>query len=273
MNEPTTADLQAVEADMTEDAVSTAEAAETVDTTNSSKQVVISVVNPTVEEMTKLLEQVKVNHDFNVVVKPVNFNFKKSTDKDTGIETVRNTVQLPIPYPSVEGIIEILSAEDLDAEGKPTGTNKQLDLLIDAIEGIVNTQVRDLLYEDTNLSAANFPLDKITWQFISLIPKAQRRGGGIPKEIWEEFVKDYVTVMPEATGKTIDQVTAAARILANKLALVKTNKPVLELIVSQLAIYVETSELVEEFQECVAFLLTKAETFLNVKPEELLANL
>ena len=124
--------------DTAQEAVEIVKATENGEGTSSPGPIVISVTNPTTEEMEVLLKDIKVNHDFNVVVKPVNFNFKKSKDKDTGIETVRNTVLLPIPYPSVEGIIEILGAEDLDAEGKPTGANKQLELLIDAMEGLVN---------------------------------------------------------------------------------------------------------------------------------------
>ena len=80
-------------------------------------------------------------------------------------------------------------------------------------------------------------------------------------------------MLPALTGKTVEQVTNAAKILQNKLAQVKTNEPVLQLLVEQLAIYAENSPNIEEYQECVAFLLNKADTFLNLSPEELLSNL
>jgi hypothetical protein len=233
-----------------------------VETTGETKSQTISVINPTPEEMKTLTENIKVNYNFKVNVRPTQFNFKKSKDKETGIETVREAVVLAVPYPSVEGIVAILE------EG-----GKGLELLQDAIETVINSQARDLLYEDYSLTAATFPVDKCSWDFISKIPKAQRRGGGIPKEIWEAFGQDYVEVMPDATGKTVEQITNAAKILVNKLASVKTNEPVLNLLVEQLAVYAGASPNVEEFEECIAFLLNKADTFLNVKDEELLANL
>jgi len=227
-----------------------------------SKQHIIEVQNPTAEEMTGICETINVNYDFSVVTKPVNFNFKKSTDKVTGIETIRNSVQLAMPYPSIEGIVHILE------EG-----GKGLELLQEAVENVVNSAARELLYEDVTLNAATFPVEKLSWEFIANLPKAQRRGGGIPKETWEGFAQDYVEVMPELTGKTIEQVANAAKILASKLTQVRTNEPVLQLLVAQLALYAENSPNVEEYQECVAFLLQKADTFLNISEEELLANL
>lgn len=225
-------------------------------------QRIIEVNNPTAEEMAGITEQILVNHDFDVVVKPTNFNFKKSKDKSTGIETVRGSVQLAMPYPSVEGIISILEKG-----------GKGLELLLEAMETVVNSAARELLYDDEKLNAATFPVDKVSWEFIANIPKVARRGGGIPKEVWEGFAQDYVEVMPELTGKTIEQVANAAKILAAKLSAVRTNKPVLELLVSQIAIYIENTPNAEEYQDCVAFLLNKADTFLNVSPEELLSAL
>lgn len=222
----------------------------------------ISVPNPTKEEMAALLEHITVNYDSKVDIKPVQFNFKKTKDKDTGIETIRQAVQIPIPYPSVEGIVDILETGGL-----------QLELLFEAIYKVVNDASRDFLYDDITLSAATFPLELVTWDAISKQPKAQRRGGGIAKEVWEAFAEDYVSIMPTITGKTVEQIANAAKILMGKLAQVKTNEPVLKLLVGQLAIYADSSPNVQEYQECVEFLLTKADTFLNVTDEQLLANL
>jgi len=240
--------------------------AESITTTQVTEdgvtQHVITAPNPTKEEMEAILADVKVNYDASVDTKPVQFNFKKSTDKDTKIETVRSAVQLAMPYPSIEGIVGILE----------TG-GKQLELLQEAIEKVINDAARELLYEDVTLTAATFPVDKVSWDAISKQPKAQRRGGGIAKETWEGFAQDYIDVMPAVTGKTIEQIANAAKILMGKLAQVKTNEPVLQLLVGQLAVYADNSPNTPEFQECIEFLLNKAETFLNVSDEELLANL
>lgn len=234
----------------------------TAETPTAPKRKVIEVQNPTSEEMKALCKDIEVNYDFNVNVKDTMFNFKKSKDKDTGIEMERKPVALAVPYVSVEGIVAILEAG-----------GKGLELLQDAMETVVNAQARELLYEDTTLTAATFPVEKLAWEFIANIPKVQRKGGGIPKEVWEAFTNDYVDVMPEATGKSIEQVANMAKILGNKLSAVRTNKPVIELCVEQLAIYADKAENIEEFQDCVEFLLNKADTLLNISEEELLANL
>ena len=232
------------------------------ETAASTGPVTIPATNPTTEEMAALCENIKVNHNFKVDVKPVKFNFKRQKDKDTGLETIREAVELAIAFPSIEGIIAILEAG-----------GKQLELLQDSVEGVITSVARDIIAEDLGINASNFPIDKLTWEAIANMPKAQRRGGGIPKEVWEGFAQDYVEVMPTATGKSVEQITNAAKILQGKLTAVRTNEPVLELLIEQLAIYADNSPNVEEYKECVEFLLNKAETFLNVSPEELLANL
>ena len=226
------------------------------------KVVKIHADNPSPEEMKALIESIKVNYDFNVNVKPVQFKFKKSKDKETGIETVREAVELAIPFPSVEGIIAILEAG-----------GKQLELLMDAVESVVTSVARDIISEDVTINAENFPVEKLSWEAIANMPKATRRGGGIPKETWEAFERDYIEVMPGATGKTLEQVTKAAALLKNKFNACKTNLDVLNLLVDQLAIYAENSPNAEEFGDVIAFLLQKADNLLNTQPEELLAAL
>ena len=232
--------------------------------TKVTEPTVIVAVNPTKEEMVALRDSISSSYNFNVDVKPVKFNFKKTKDKDTGIVTDRQALELAIPYPSMEGILAILEVDD---------GGKQLELLMDAMADVINSVAREILFDDTKINAATFPVDKLSWEAIANMPKSQRRGGGIPKETWEEFAKNYLEVMPAITGKTVEQIANMAKILANKLAAVKTNIPVLELVVEQLTVYAENSPEVEEYAECVEFLAKKADTLLNINPEDLLTNL
>lgn len=227
-------------------------------------QRIIEADNPSPEDMKGLVQHINVNYDYKIDTKAVEFKFKKSVDKTTGIETIRTPVELAIPYPSVEGIVAILEAG-----------GKELELLMESMQGVVNASARDILYDDTKgaLNATNFPIDKLSWKYIANIPKVQRRGGGIPKETWDKFAVDYCEVMPGATNKSIEQVANAAKILVGKLQAVRTNEPVLNLLVEMLAVYAEKSPNIEDFAECVNFLTDKAEQFLNVSDEELLANL
>jgi len=231
------------------------------DTAGDVKSIVIKAENPSEDEMKAICAAIAAKYPAHVELKSVQYNFKKSKDKDTGIETVREALQLAVPYPSVAGIIDILEKG-----------GKQLELLQDAMKAVVDAQVRELINDDTTLNAATLPMDKLMWEYIANLPKAQR-GGGIPKETWEAFGKDYCEVMPAVTGKTLEQVANAAKILVGKLNAVKTNEPVLNLLLNQLAIYMDKSPNAEEYQACVQFLLEKADSYLNVSEEELLAKL
>jgi len=239
------------------DAANTAAAAETKVTT-------IPAVNPTKEEIETLKTSIAANYNSAVNVKEVTFTFKTQTDKDTKLKTKRESLVLTLPYPSVEGVIAIME------EG---GT--QMELLMEAIESIVNVQARALIGDDDKyeLNAANFPVEKLSWEAIANMPKAQRRGGGIPKETWEEFAADYLDVMPEATGKTVEQIANMVKILVNKLNNVKTSKPILEMVKVQLAVYADATTSLEDYAECLEFLLKKADACLNISAEEILSAL
>jgi len=212
--------------------------------------------------VTTPVARVQANFDNKVDVQEVNFSFRKVVDEKTGTEDKRPTITLPILKPSVEGLVAILEAG-----------GKGLELLLEAAADVVVARARDIINENSDITADNFPYDKLTWEAIALLPKAERRGGGIPKETWEEFNKDYIAIMPSLTGKAVDKVENAARNFANKFAAVKTNKKVLGLLVDQLGIYLEGAPKAEEFLECITFLTDKANKLMNMSEEDLLANL
>lgn len=222
---------------------------------------VVPANNVSKEDMKIISEAIQEDMGVNITVSTANFTFKKAKDKE-GVETMREALDIPVPYPSVEGIIDILDA------GKGLG----YDLLFQAVEAIVKAEAREIIHSDITLGAENFPYEKLSWAVIAAKPKAQR-GGGIAKEVWELFVKDYTTVMIEHSGKSVDQVNNAATLFKGKLSNVRTNKPALKLLVNQLTIYADKTNALESMEEVVTFLLEKAETYLNVTDAELLASL
>lgn len=205
---------------------------------------------------------VQANFDNKVDTKEYKFHFKTVKDKDSGIETKRPTIELKLPIPSVEGIIAILEAG-----------GKELELLQSAVENIVVSQARSILNDNDNMTGDNFPVDQCLWNFIANMPEAEKRGRGIPKELWEEFAQDYIEVMPSVTGKTSDQVALAAKLFLNKFQQVKTNKPVIQKLREQLAIYANNSKQAENYADCIKFLDEKAENLLQADEAALLANL
>lgn len=202
--------------------------------------------------------EVQANFDNKVDTKNVKFHFKKDQ-----LGNKRDTVELDkLPVPSVEGIVEILQAG-----------GKQLELLLSAVAEVVIAQARSILNDNETMTAATFPLEQLSWEAIASMPEAEKRGRGIPKELWEQFANDYITVMPALTGKTAEQVGNAAKLFINKFQAVKTNKQVLGYLQEQLAIYISNSSNAEEFADCVKFLNDKAETLLAADDSALLNNL
>lgn len=205
---------------------------------------------------------VQANFDNTIDKVAVKFNFRKVKDEATGLETKRPSVELELPLLSVEGIIQAFQAG-----------GKQLELIVEAVRDVQISRARELVNEKEDVTADNFPYAELGWEKIANLPKAERRGGGIPKETWEEFAKDYIAVMPSATGKSIEQVTNASKILLNKFQAIKTNKIVLAMLKDQIGIYANTSPNAEQYSECINFLVEKAETFLSLDDAALLANL
>lgn len=207
-------------------------------------------------------QNIQANFDNTVDVKEYKFHFKTVKDKESGIETKRPTIEIKLPIPSVEGIIAILEAG-----------GKQLELLQSAVSDIVVAQARSLLSDNENMTADNFPYAQCTWEFVANMPEAEKRGRGIPKEVWEEFAADYIEVMPSITGKTSEQVALAAKLFLNRFQQVKTNKPVIGKLREQLAIYANNSKQAENFADCIKFLDDKANDLLEADETALLANL
>ena len=227
-------------------------------------------VELTAEQKEAKIKEIKANFNNEVDVKETSFFFRKVKnevkDPATGavsvVETKRPTVVLPIPVPSVEGIMSILA----------TG-GKQLDLLLEAVASVVIEQAREIVNEKEDVNADNFPFDRMGWDFIANLPKAERRGGGISKELWDDFEKDYQEIMPALTGKKQDAVNNAARIFKAKFQGAQTNKPVLKVLQDQLGIYATNTTQGETLLPCIEFLQNKLEKLLNTDDSNLLAAL
>jgi len=193
------------------------------------------------------------------VEKEVKFNFR--ANKELG--TKRASVSLPIKVLTLQGLVAIL-------EG---GDEKQVSLVLETLQAPILEQARAQVDENENISVDTLDNSKLSWEYISRLEPAARRGGGIPKETWEAFVIDYNEVMPAVTGKTAEQVARASALLGNKFAAVKTNKQVLGFLATQLDLYFSATAKAEEFVDCYEFLKNKAAALLAADDAALLSNL
>ncbi len=211
--------------------------------------------------------EIKANFNNLVDVADTAFHFRKVVNEvknpDTGevakIETKRPTVTIPVPAPSVEGLIDII-----------TQGGKGLDLLLEAVRDKVLEQARETINDTADITEANFPYNTLAWDFIANLPKAERRGGGIPKELWDEFQADYIQIMPGLTGKPAANVELAAKLFVSKFANAKTNKPVLRVLQDQLTIYTNNTTKGETLAQPIEWLSSKLDTLIKTDETNLL---
>lgn len=193
-----------------------------------------------------------------------NFGFRKQKNDETGVETKRPNVEFKLGIPSVEGIVDIL-----------TRGGKELELLQSAVRSTFEDYIKSLLSDDDTLTSENFPVDSVNWAAIANQPESERKGRGIAKEVWEDFIKSYLDVMPGLTGRTLEQVKRQASILAAKLNPLKNHEKkedILPKFKEQLTLYVNNAQDAEQYAACVEFLLKKADTLLNADKDSNLAS-
>ena len=203
-----------------------------------------------------------VNFDNKLDYKEAKFGFRKVTDKETGVETKRATVELSkIPVPSIEGIVAILE----------TG-GKALELLQEAVADVVLSRARDYINENESVTSENFDYAILDWNAIANLEKEDRRSG-ISKETWEDFAKDYVEIMPAVSSTSSEQCANAAKIFVGKFASIKTKKDVIAKLKLRLAMYAEHSPKASEFAEVIDVLFKKADKLIEAKEVSLEDNL
>lgn len=201
-----------------------------------------------------------ITPQFDNTVDPKQFNFRFKKDK---LGNQRKAVEVTAGVPSVEGIVKILE----------TG-GKGLELLQDAMYDVVRSALAGWIADDENASQATLDLSKFTWEAIANQPREDRRASSITPEQWAAFAADYQAVMPGVTGKNAEQVANATVVYLKKFSIVKTNKPVIEALKTQLALYAEHSPNAEEHGEIIELLVRKADTYLKSDDvETLVANL
>lgn len=193
-----------------------------------------------------------------VKMEVVPFHFKKDS-----LGNKRPTINLTLPYITLDGLIDALNDETQQA------------FILDVLNAEVYKAARMQVGDESKPVNKQEELDlsKLTLEALANMPKAERTGGGISKEIWEAFAKDYVEIMPGITGKPLDNVVNASKLLLAKFQPVKTNKPVIAFLREQLATWFSKSPNAEDFQECYEFLDNKADTLLKADEAALLQNL
>lgn len=203
--------------------------------------------------------------------KKTKFYFKSRKEMQKQADGTEKEVVIPKPEP-VELVIPEVTAEDiLSILG--SGDQKQIDLLLEAANNVVLAQARSLVDDDVEKARTEgIDAAQLTWDFISKIPPATRRGGGISDELWAEFITDYTEVM-QHHGKTKDKAETGAKLLAKRFNPVKDNKKIVQALQQNLMLwFTNTSDdSKEKFQQVYETLTSKADTLLAKDEDAVLA--
>ena len=186
------------------------------------------------------------------------YNFRK--DK---LGNKRPSVNLKLPFITVDGLVESLSDEKI--------VNFVLEVVNDSIYQAAKSQISD--EEKPVNTQEELDINSLSLQFLANMPPAERRGGGIPKETWEAWGEDYMEIMPTATGKKREHVQNGLTFMLKKFQPVKTDKLVLAKLKELLDIYITSTERLDEFEVCVKFLAEKVDSLLASDSSKLLENL
>lgn len=195
------------------------------------------------------------------------FRFDFRTDSET--KTRRPSFWLTGPVITWEGLLKRTSDPDPVVRGKYQ--NYVLDLISGQVFNAMKAQVGDEenpVNRQDDLKVENITLDALVNQ-----PASVRRGNGISKEIWEAFGKDYLAVMPTATGKSVERINNQVKLLLGKFAACKTQKKVIKKLQEELEIYITATTELESYADCVEFLMTKSADLLNMTEETMLESL
>lgn len=212
--------------------------------------------------------------------KAVKFHFKKDE-----LGNKRPSVELELPMLTLAGVAAIINARPsapAPAEGEePSDLYKkqslliaqQQELLLSALDDVVIVQAREQVNAKADINQESLDDAKLSWAAIAAIPKAERRGAGIAKEVWEAFSADYISIMPGLISRDVDKVTNAATILCKRFQPVKTVKAVISQLKDYLDIWFSNTANAEELAEVYEFLTKKAEELLLADEAKLLENI
>jgi hypothetical protein len=193
----------------------------------------------------------------------VNYKFKAPRkDKDGKAPTdkfgkeipTRPPVTVTFPVPTWFGVQEFVKGEQ-----------KNRDWLLDILQDVVKDAVKEQVYDEANPvnEQSTLNIDVLSLDYLVNVPKSERTGRGIPKEIWEEWSKDYIEIMTAAGQRNAEKIGNAAEAFTKRLFGVRSNKPLVKFLLSELNQWATLTNNLEEYSDIYEFLKKKANDYIN----------
>lgn len=203
------------------------------------------------------------------------FHFRKEKVKvgeGEEIEVYKHpSIIVPLPIPTVDQLKEIFNAPTTGDNNRSVEQKYILDLVFDGFYSQVREQINATREEGskTAFSVDNVDYSKLSILALASMP-ASERGSKVTDEDMAEFIKDYVSIMPAASGKDISKIKAQAGILEKGLRTVRTDKQVLDIMSKLLTLWAGTTANMEEHQEVYEMLTGRIKKWLATEPKNVL---
>jgi hypothetical protein len=183
--------------------------------------------------------------------------------QDDGSVTKRADIEFVVEVPSPPELVELVKDETFGA----FVTNLINDYVLDVARELAKDNA-----ELTNDTFKHKAFDSVQGLVEHYNTPGEGRGRrAIGEDIWNAFLDDYASIMPELIGRTPEIITQHVLILKNKFAPIKEHKNKLELFQANLAVYAENSSLIELTSPVVELLSTKSDALLEALDTKTLA--
>lgn len=189
------------------------------------------------------------------IQKELTVSFRKN--KETGEQ--RPSVELVLSIPTQEGVANLLMSEDPKVSG----------FIVDLVEGSLSDYARRLVGEDLEFSQEKLQAliaeGKFNIETLANLPRSERNSIG--KEDLEAFAKDYVLIMPEVTGKSIESVQTAAGLFMERFKRCAGQNDVLTVLKNRLGQFVEAAdaEVLGKHERVLTYLTGKVDELLSLE--------
>lgn len=166
----------------------------------------------------------------------------------------RAPVTLTYPVPTWEAVAQFVRSDE-----------KHKVWLLDVLQDVVKNTVKEQVYDDSSpLNEQNeLKINQLTLDYLSTIPKAERTGRGIAKEIWEAWAEDYKSVMIGIGQREAIKIGNAADALVKKFNPVRTNRKLVEFLRNELNIWADATQNFDDYIEIFEFLKGRANDIIN----------
>ena len=198
------------------------------------------------------------------------FNFKARNIYDETGKAVSKSKKQPslviaLPVPMHETVASFLA----DVSSKESG------LIMAAVSDLIYTAARNQFDEiidgfegddSRTVAASMLDMSKLDLTYIANLPPTSRASSVPGEDEFKSFFTDYMATMPAITGKPLASIDKHIK-LFTKPTSIKANKPVLELLVGQLDLYMANTQAIEDTGATASYIRNKLDKWF-VEPEK-----